>query len=230
MRVAMRGVFLLVLLGPFLTLRVLSGTWATGDPVPGNRDKESLPDTPAGRCARAYLEAFNSGQDHGVREFTRRYRPRADSAEVTRRAGQERRLRRAWGTLTPVRVPQSSEHVVTCLIRPSASADWLVFRIELAEGAPQPAIERFTRTGVGSPAGLEVVPGDEEILRLADRAMPIDAAMTKLIEGGAPISKIKAQARKNRMYYIQEEGLLKVIDGTTSMNEVLRCLRSDNKK
>ena len=59
--------------------------------------------------------------------------------------------------------------------------------------------------------------------------MPIDAAMTKLIEDGAPISKIKAQARKNRMYYIQEEGLLKVIDGTTSMNEVLRCLRTNGK-
>jgi type II secretory ATPase GspE/PulE/Tfp pilus assembly ATPase PilB-like protein len=60
--------------------------------------------------------------------------------------------------------------------------------------------------------------------------MPIDETITKLIEGGAPINKIKAQARKNRMYYIQEEGLLKVIDGTTSMNEVLRCLRNDDKK
>ncbi len=60
--------------------------------------------------------------------------------------------------------------------------------------------------------------------------LPVGEAITKLIEAGAPVSKIKAQARKNRMYYIQEEGLLKVIEGTTSMNEVLRCLRNDDKK
>jgi type II secretory ATPase GspE/PulE/Tfp pilus assembly ATPase PilB-like protein len=60
--------------------------------------------------------------------------------------------------------------------------------------------------------------------------MPVDETMTKLIEGGAPIAKVKAQARKSKMYYLQEEGLLKVIDGTTSMNEVLRCLRSEEKK
>jgi type II secretory ATPase GspE/PulE/Tfp pilus assembly ATPase PilB-like protein len=52
-----------------------------------------------------------------------------------------------------------------------------------------------------------------------------DPAVSKLIAEGAPIDRIKAQCRKNKMYYLQEEGLLKVIDGTTSMNEVLRCLR-----
>lgn len=53
-----------------------------------------------------------------------------------------------------------------------------------------------------------------------------DEAVSALISEGASINKIKAQCRKNRMYYLQEEGLLKVIDGTTSMNEVLRCLRT----
>ena len=48
-----------------------------------------------------------------------------------------------------------------------------------------------------------------------------------LIAEGASASKLKMQCRKNRMYYLQEEGLLKVIDGTTSMNEVLRSLRSN---
>jgi len=31
------------------------------------------------------------------------------------------------------------------------------------------------------------------------------------------------------MYYLQEEALLKVIEGVTSMNEVLRCLRESSK-
>ena len=58
----------------------------------------------------------------------------------------------------------------------------------------------------------------------------IDEAVSQLIATGAPMNRIKAQCRKNKMYYLQEEGLLKVIDGTTSMNEILRCLRSGNGK
>ncbi len=55
----------------------------------------------------------------------------------------------------------------------------------------------------------------------------VDAPVAKLIAAGAPVNRIKAQCRKSKMYYLQEEGLLKVIDGTTSMNEVLRCLRTN---
>ncbi len=54
----------------------------------------------------------------------------------------------------------------------------------------------------------------------------IDELIAKMIAHGSPLKAIKAQARKNKMYYLQEEGLLKVIDGTTSMNEVLRVLRT----
>ncbi len=50
-----------------------------------------------------------------------------------------------------------------------------------------------------------------------------------LIAQGAEIKRIKAECRKNKMLYLQEEGLLKVIDGTTSMNEVIRCLSGDGK-
>ncbi|MGB2987916.1 MAG: ATPase, T2SS/T4P/T4SS family [Phycisphaerae bacterium] len=57
----------------------------------------------------------------------------------------------------------------------------------------------------------------------------VDDAVAKLIAEDAPINRIKAQCRKNKMYYLQEAGLLKVIDGTTSMNEVLRCLRTNGK-
>jgi len=57
--------------------------------------------------------------------------------------------------------------------------------------------------------------------------MVVNEKVSKLIAEGAPVNKIKTECRKNRMYYLQEEGLLKVIDGTTSMNEVLRTLRSN---
>lgn len=57
--------------------------------------------------------------------------------------------------------------------------------------------------------------------------MMIDSVVSKLISEAAPINRIKTQCRKNKMYYLQEEGLLKVIDGTTSMNEVLRCMKNE---
>jgi len=57
--------------------------------------------------------------------------------------------------------------------------------------------------------------------------MTIDDTIRQLIAEGAPMNRIKTQCRKNRMYYLQEEGLLKVIDGVTSINEVLRCLRTN---
>lgn len=57
----------------------------------------------------------------------------------------------------------------------------------------------------------------------------VDPAVRKLIAEGATIDRIKAQCRQNKMYYLQEEGLLKVIGGKTSMNEILRCLRTGEK-
>lgn len=55
----------------------------------------------------------------------------------------------------------------------------------------------------------------------------IDNAVRNLIKTGASTTQIKAQARKNKMLYFQEEGLHKTIEGVTSMNEILRCLRTD---
>ena len=57
----------------------------------------------------------------------------------------------------------------------------------------------------------------------------VDATVAGLIKEGAPMNRVKAQCRKNKMYYLQEEGLLKVIAGTTSMNEILRCMGAAKK-
>lgn len=51
--------------------------------------------------------------------------------------------------------------------------------------------------------------------------------MREMIASGAKLDLIKAEARKNKMLYLQEEGLLKVIEGLTSMNEILRVLKAE---
>jgi type II secretory ATPase GspE/PulE/Tfp pilus assembly ATPase PilB-like protein len=58
----------------------------------------------------------------------------------------------------------------------------------------------------------------------------VDKAIRQLIAAGAPTKLIKAQARKSKMLYMQEEGLLKVIEGVTSLDEIIRGLRDDPKK
>ncbi len=54
----------------------------------------------------------------------------------------------------------------------------------------------------------------------------MNAEISGLIRKGASMSEIKAACRKRGMLYIQEEALLKVTDGTTSMQEVLRATKT----
>jgi len=54
--------------------------------------------------------------------------------------------------------------------------------------------------------------------------------MAELITQGATISQIKAACRKNKMLYLQEQALQKVIEGITSVQEVIRVSRADRKK
>lgn len=61
-----------------------------------------------------------------------------------------------------------------------------------------------------------------ELLELTDE-------IRSLILSGASLTQIKAEARKNRMLYLQEEALRKVIDGITSIQEVVRVTQTDKK-
>ncbi|MBN1510715.1 MAG: Flp pilus assembly complex ATPase component TadA [Phycisphaerae bacterium] len=57
--------------------------------------------------------------------------------------------------------------------------------------------------------------------------LKIDENIRAMIADNAPLKLIKAQSRKARMHYLMEEGLLKVIEGVTSMDEILRGLRDE---
>lgn len=102
---------------------------------------------------------------------------------------------------------------------------------------PAEKIERFYRPPTeqkldrkGKPIVCAACQGTGYVGRMGVfEVLAIDPAVSALIAEGAQMNRIKAQARKNKMYYLQEEGLLKVIDGTTSMNEVLRCLGGNEK-
>lgn len=54
--------------------------------------------------------------------------------------------------------------------------------------------------------------------------LTVTAPMRRIILENPKTSAIRQEARKNGMVYIQEEALLKVINGTTSIDEILRAL------
>lgn len=56
----------------------------------------------------------------------------------------------------------------------------------------------------------------------------LDDDIRQMLAQGAPLQNVKAHARKNKMQYLQEAGLLKVYEGITSINEVLRVTREED--
>jgi len=50
-----------------------------------------------------------------------------------------------------------------------------------------------------------------------------------LITEGATVAQIRAACRKNKMLYLQEQALRKVIDGSTSVQEVIRVTQQARK-
>ncbi|MFB3892719.1 MAG: GspE/PulE family protein [Phycisphaerae bacterium] len=61
-----------------------------------------------------------------------------------------------------------------------------------------------------------------ELLELTDE-------IRQLVASGAPLPQLQAACRKNKMLYLQEQALRKVVEGLTSVQEVLRVTRQDKK-
>ena len=53
----------------------------------------------------------------------------------------------------------------------------------------------------------------------------ISEALREMLRENPSINKIKAEARKNGMIYLQEDGLRQVIQGRTSIEELLRVVK-----
>ena len=62
-----------------------------------------------------------------------------------------------------------------------------------------------------------------ELLELNDE-------IRQLIIDGATVAQIRSACRKNKMLYLQEQALRKVIDGETSVQEVIRISQQAKRK
>lgn len=87
----------------------------------GADDKSvSIPDTPAGRHAKAFVSAFNSGDANTMRVFsqTRRSKSSLESRSMEDRLEQYRQLYDGWGRLTVRGVESIDERTLTLTVKP----------------------------------------------------------------------------------------------------------------
>lgn len=94
---------------------------------------------------------------------------------------------------------------------------------------PSNKIKEFYRPGEieydkrGRPIVCPVCQGTGYLGRTAIfETLFISDGLRELIRQDSPVNSIRAQCRKEEMLYLQEEALRRVIDGTTSIQEVLR--------
>jgi hypothetical protein len=132
-----------------------------------------LPGTAAGKCAAAYIDAFNSGSDEKMRAFVEKYRSPAflEHNPIDKRLEHQNRLRGIFGELTPVRVALSFEFQLTLLNDPKKSKDAVVMRFQLEKEAPH-YLDYVTISGIDH---FEVP--DEYVAYVATKAAPMNKAL-----------------------------------------------------
>lgn len=141
-------------------LALSSTAWANAK----SPDEFKMPDTPAGKCAAAFIELFNSGDDDDARNFESTYR--SESALKTRSIEQRvemlHSLRERWPRLVPSHVVSSAEHALTLLVRIEPNNETFEFAFEFEPDPPQKL------TGIA-------ISGPVDPAEASEPAKPIDA-------------------------------------------------------
>lgn len=119
-------------------LSLLIPFWITLTTPQAAANGVALPDTHAGRCAKAFIEAFNSGSADDMRAFEQTHR--AQSALKTRsiddRIKQYEGMRGEWGKLQPRKVTAAQERAITLLVHTSAPDANFEFDFVFEDAAP----------------------------------------------------------------------------------------------
>jgi YD repeat-containing protein len=112
-------------------------------------EEVDFPNTVAGRCAAAYFDAFNSGNNDVMRGFLEKYRSPAylESHPPKELLSSNERLRGIFGQLTPLRVALSIDLQITLLADASETDDVLVIRFQ-QESEPPHYIAGVTFSGI----------------------------------------------------------------------------------
>ena len=109
----------------------------------------TLPDTPAGRIAQAFIVAFNSGDDSQMRVFSESYRSTSalENKSMKERLEQYRRLHGDWGQLAVRSFESFDESTLTILVKPERGFSGLAMTFRFDNTPPNKLNEiRITPT------------------------------------------------------------------------------------
>lgn len=97
-----------------------------------------FPDTPAGRCAAAFVASFNAGDEASIRAFEQRYRAAAALKErpIETRLAMAKKLKSQWGTLRPLEITQDEPAELTLAAATSNRGETLEMTFELEPAPP----------------------------------------------------------------------------------------------
>ncbi len=171
---ARRGRLPTVVRAAFAAIVYFAG-FLTGAPRSLAADDAVPPKTAAGRCAAAYFEAFNSGNNEVMRAFIEMHHALSylKSRPIEERLAAYQRLHGTFGRLIPLRVALSLELQLTLLVDATKTGNALVMRFQLEPGPPH-RLAYLTLSGIDTPA----VP-DQYVVRVANRAAPVDDALRR---------------------------------------------------
>jgi len=140
----------------------------------GADDKPALPDTPAGKCAAAYFESYNSGEP-AMRTFEKTFRAKSALAKrsIDDRMAQYNDMHDKFGKLAPVRVMQSDDGSLSMLVSADGLGETFRFEFQFEPDAPRGLLGIM----IQGPVSSDEVVGD---------AAPLDAkAIAEIVDGVA---------------------------------------------
>ena len=91
-------------------------------------------------------------------------------------------------------------------------------------GTSRNTLELIRKAGI-EPTIIEYLKTPPDRARLLDLLQRMGMRPRELLRENPSLTKIKAEARKGGMIYLQEDGLRQVIQGRTSIEELLRVVK-----
>lgn len=120
----------------------------------GTANKIEFPITMAGRCAAAFFEAFNSGDDDVMRAFEKTHRAKSalQRRPIEDRIEQYHQLEADWERLEVGEIVGGDERNLSVLAYGVGMGEWLELRFELEEGAPHGLVAIYIKGPVPGPS------------------------------------------------------------------------------
>lgn len=135
----------------------------------GARADVSVPDTPAGRTLRAFLDAFNSGNHDRIAAYVKEYDPENNADQLTAFSGES-------GGFTLVSIVQSQPDKLSFMVRGRGDNLDAYGVLELSSTAP-PRVKHINIRAIPPGAKIDDIPLDE-----AHRQKTIEAISERLTD------------------------------------------------